>query len=757
MARLGIITCLVSFFLGTFFVIQLLSNPGVSQQRRWLRFPSSQRAGRARYGDIDDDVYLLGVGKADITGPVAEIIFMGYANSEQVGSGLRQRLYSRAFIVGSRENPENRFVYIVLDTVAGDTAIRDGILKGLAELGGEYVHYGQHNLALTGTHSHAGPGAWLNSLIPQISTNGFNKESYQAIVDGTILSIKRAHESLAPGRLSFASGQLDNTSINRSPFAYLANPEEERARYNGDTEKQFSLLRFDREEDDKTIGVLTFYSVHGTSLYRNNTLVSGDNKGVASYLFERGVRHDHRFAKDFVAGFSQSSVGDVSPNIEGAFCEDTGLPCKFEDSTCNGKAVLCHGRGPFFREKDEGSKSCFEIGRRQFFAALNLYGKMDRQTVRGSSAVSSFHTFQDFSKYKFISPFNKSRELTSCSAALGFAFAGGTTDGPGYFDFTQNGTDSPSTRNPLWNFARDLLHPPTKQQKECHSPKKILLDVGELHFPYQWTPNIVDIQLLRVGQVVIIVSSGEVSTMAGRRWREAVAKTAKHALDISEPIVLLGGPANTYVHYITTEEEYGIQRYEGASTLHGPHTLAAHVNLTLTYLPNLAEDATSLPPVPPGPSPEVNTNRSMSFILPVVLDTPPIQKNFGDVLSGPSSDQVFRPGDIVKTKFVAANPRNNFRLEGTFAAVERQTGRNTWEVVRDDSDWNLVYHWGRKSPGLSSSAVTIEWEIENDYYSIGSPRVQSGTYRMIYYGDAKGWDGKIRGFKGTGPSFKVSA
>lgn len=34
--------------------------------------------------------------------------------------------------------------------------------------------------------------------------------------------------------------------------------------------------------------------------------------------------------------------------------------------------------------------------------------------------------------------------------------------------------------------------------------------------------------------------------------------------------VVIAGPANTYGHYVTTREEYGIQRYEGASTLYGP-------------------------------------------------------------------------------------------------------------------------------------------------------------------------------------------
>ncbi len=142
------------------------------------------------------DKYLIGVGKADITGPVVEINFAGYASSEQVGSGLRQRLYSRAFIVGEVGKPQNRFIYLILDTQSGDTAVRNGILEGIAAQGSAYSVYGRSNVAVTGTHSHSGPGAWFNYLLPQITSLGFDKQSYQAIVDGAVLSVKRAHESL---------------------------------------------------------------------------------------------------------------------------------------------------------------------------------------------------------------------------------------------------------------------------------------------------------------------------------------------------------------------------------------------------------------------------------------------------------------------------------------------------------------------------------------------------------------------------------
>ncbi|PGH14028.1 hypothetical protein AJ79_03297 [Helicocarpus griseus UAMH5409] len=758
MARVRIVAVLLGSLAGVLVILQLLLSIESVQVSSWYNY-----SGRSNKLHLEDDVFLLGAGKADITGPVVELNLMGYADTNQVGKGLRQRIYSRAFIVGSSKDPNDCFVYVVLDAHSGDTAVRHGVLEGLAALGGKYSRYGQHNVAITGTHSHAGPGAWLNYLLPQITSLGSNRQSYQAIVDGTLLSIKRAHESLAPGRLSFGSTEVEEGNISRSPYAYLANPEEERKRYDSDVDRTLTLLKFDRLADMKTIGVLTFFPVHGTSLFGNNTLVAGDNKGVAAYLFERSVYGNAKYADNFVAGFSQANVGDTSPNILGPYCEDgSAAKCSFKDSACGGKTEPCHGRGPYFREDDQGAKSCFEIGRRQYSAARELADKMNSTAtkIHGAGNVAAFHTFHDFSDFTFHSPFNSSRVLNTCSAALGFSFAAGTTDGPGMFDFTQNNTDAPSTDNPFWYLVRNILHTPSKEQKECQEPKTILLDVGSVTVPYAWTPNIVDIQLLRVGQLIIIVSAGESTTMAGRRWKDAIRKSASEYLNIPDPITVLGGPANTYVHYIATEEEYDIQRYEGASTLHGPHTLAAHVNLTLTYLPYLGGSflTKDLPPVPPGPSPPINTNRSLSFIAPVVRDGTPIFKSFGDVISSPDESKEFKPGDVVSTKFVGANPRNNLRLESTFAAIEYQApGSNSWEVVRDDADWTLAYHWERTNTVLGTSEVTIEWRIEDEYYAVGNPRkLKSGIYRMRYYGDSKHINGAITSFEGVGGNFKVT-
>lgn len=151
------------------------------------------------------DEYLLGVGKADITGPVVEINFAGYASLAQVGTGLRQRVYSRAFIIGDVSNPSDRFIYVNIDTQGGDTAVRNGIIEGIQALGPDYAVYGAHNIAVVGTHSHSGPGGWFNYLLPQVTSLGFDRQSYQAIVTGAVLSVQRAHESLTEVKASWST------------------------------------------------------------------------------------------------------------------------------------------------------------------------------------------------------------------------------------------------------------------------------------------------------------------------------------------------------------------------------------------------------------------------------------------------------------------------------------------------------------------------------------------------------------------------
>jgi len=104
-----------------------------------------------------------------------------------------------------------------------------------------------------------------------------------------------------------------------------------------------------------------------------------------------------------------------------------------------------------------------------------------------------------------------------------------------------------------------------------HGPKPIVLHLGKMNPPIM--TSFLPLQILKIGNVGIVGIPGEITTMAGRRLRETCA-TALKEYNITD--VVLTGYANEYSQYITTKEEYDEQHYEGASTLFGPHTLAAY-------------------------------------------------------------------------------------------------------------------------------------------------------------------------------------
>lgn len=238
--------------------------------------------------------------------------------------------------------------------------------------------------------------------------------------------------------------------------------------------------------------------------------------------------------------------------------------------------------------------------------------------------------------------------------------------------------------------------------------------------------------------------------MSGRRWKEAIHDSAASTIlsDSSspDPIVVIGGPANSYTHYIATPEEYGIQRYEGASTLYGPYTLNAYINLTLSHLPFLSPTSVSQPP--PGPLPPNNVNKSLSFITGVVYDGHPLFTSYGDIKNDVSPSYPLSSSPVITATFIGANPRNNLHLESTYASIEMFIPETSkWNRVRDDSDWSLIFEWKKVSEILGTSEVTITWETEE--------WAQQGRYRIRYFGDSKVVGGAITPFEGVSAVFEL--
>jgi neutral ceramidase len=83
------------------------------------------------------------------------------------------------------------------------------------------------------------------------------------------------------------------------------------------------------------------------SYYVTLTLLINNNNSYAAIKFEQAMNPPESptgMPTGFVAAFSQTNMGDVSPNTEGAKCLDTGLPCDYKLSTCNGRNEMCIAR-----------------------------------------------------------------------------------------------------------------------------------------------------------------------------------------------------------------------------------------------------------------------------------------------------------------------------------------------------------------------------------------------------------------------------
>src|SRR6185436_18607806 len=86
----------------------------------------------------------------------------------------------------------------------------------------------------------------------------------------------------------------------------------------------------------------------------------------------------------------------------------------------------------------------------------------------------------------------------------------------------------------------------------CQSEKPIVLTMGTMQ-PYPWTPEVLPLQIVRLGNLALVATPFEPTTMAGRRLREAVeAELMRLGVDH----VVIAGLSNAYAGYVATREEY---------------------------------------------------------------------------------------------------------------------------------------------------------------------------------------------------------
>ncbi|HOD13625.1 MAG TPA: neutral/alkaline ceramidase [Spirochaetota bacterium] len=658
-------------------------------------------------------VYLIGSGIYDITGPAGEIVMMGFAVSEQKTAGIHLRLRSRAFVVG---DDTKRVVFVSADLGQLFQMVKVKLCEKIAANSELAKYYNTRNILLSATHTHNGPGGFSGYFLYDVTVNGFVKQNFNAIVDGIYQSILRAHNNVKPGKVLVNEGTIDGCGGNRAVEAYNNNPAAERARYDSITDKTMTLLKFVGLDGDE-IGMVNWYGVHPDSIGPENKLISGDNKGWASYLFEKDKGADYLASKSFVAAFAQASAGDVTPNIG-------------------------FGQAPPSVTL-EGNPSLNNAVMKQYNKAKELYAGATKEL---SGSVDFRHEWVDMRTL-----YVESAGCTTCAAGMGASFSAGSPyDNPSPSPLFPNGTTVNSVQwsedagkaalSTLLGGVFAFAWPATNNEayKACQAEKPVLIPTGVAHLNINgptMTPQIMPLQVLKIGNLAIVAVPTEVTTMAGRRIKNTVtAELSAAGVDTS----VIASLANSYASYLATREEYAKQWYEGACTQFGPNELAAFQQ----EYTKLCRAIVSGADVPAGPAPEDVTGQTVDFTAKVVLDDKPLGKNFGSVMTQPSAS--YAKGSIVSVQYWGGHPNNNLQTQGSFLVVEKLSG-NSWVPVAYDWDPDTTYRWERNS--ISYSKITITWNTKN---------AAAGTYRIRHKGHWKsGWTGKISPYEGVSKSFDV--
>jgi neutral ceramidase len=643
----------------------------------------------------------IGIGKYDITGPSAEVTFMGMSKLSQRGKGIHSRLFSRAYVIEDLDNGKS-VVLVVADMGMCFQALQQAVIKKLRnykpfKVNGKYI-YSEKNVLISGNHTHSGPGGYSNyfvynlAMIDLHAMSGFNGQNFDCIADGIFRSIVDAHLNKRKGKILMAKGDLEDCGKIRSVPAYKNNPEIDETAIDPDNTvepfyREMTLLKF-LDENNEPMGSLNWFALHPTNMGEKNRLISGDNKGYAEELMEKRY-------KGVISAFANSCCGDISPNV------GFGRPDGVHDF-----------------------QRCKAFGTKQFQKAVELFKDKSAEELTGG--IDYRQTFVDMSHCAI-----EGTDKRTWPAAFGLAMTKGSMEdslGPGRWP---EGTRKPEYfKDPeeeltLERFIVGLLG--IKWPKDIpqdyvdgHGNKPIFIHLGLSKYKgHPLVPNILPLQMITLGNLVIIAHPGEMTTVAGCRLRNTVRDVLDEAsTGIKHAVVATYSGA--FSSYTTTREEYDMQHYEGASTLFGPWTLDAYLQENKKLALAIKEDKT----VPRGPTPPNLSQLYRQRITGVRPEQEPPGSKFGDV-EGHQPGGPFRKGDTVEISFWGGNPNNDLKTGDSYLEIQKKFNGH-WRTVYTDREYCTIFHWKRRNP---SSVVTIEWMIPEE--------TKAGTYRICYSGHWK--------------------
>lgn len=529
-------------------------------------------------------MYQAGWGRQEIGISPHGYAMHGFGQPGHRAYGQETPLYARSLVLIDTEG--QAVIFCCLDLGYVTQAMRAGAVERLQQHLGE--KFNEAGFVLTCTHTHSGPGGCSHDVLYNLVTPGFVPEHLEAVILATVDSVVEAWQSTAPTELSLASAPFDEAvpvAWNRSLNAWNRNPDVPRYR-EGENHKalelQMQVLRLSRAGQVQSL--LSLFGVHATCLGNSLDRHDGDNKGYAAVQAEQQLSACG--VSDAVAIFAQGTAGDVSPHYHGP----QALKRRRQ---LTGRAEYAYAA---------------ENGRYQSELAMSIVAAPNQLTITG--AIDSVLTYVDFaSVHADPAMANGEMQAWTSDPCHGVSFFAGTpVDGLGVSPPLAAVMRVGARMLRRWRMSPLSRLSPSERQYYQHlydvqGPKDILMESGRkqaLGLPLTrlslpdavdplvaelkrqaligavnesaLVPTVLPLQIIILGQLALVCCPGEFTTTAGRRLLDTVMKRlAPRGIEQ----VLICTYCNDYMGYVTTNEEYQEQAYEGGHTIFGQWTLAA--------------------------------------------------------------------------------------------------------------------------------------------------------------------------------------
>ena len=484
-------------------------------------------------------MYNIGAAKKDITIFKENCGMLGYGMFHNVVKAVETQLFVRAFVI---QKEDKKVAFINAEICFPTLALKDSVVEKLKEKTKGWSH---DNIMLTAQHTHSAPGGFTHYFFYNITVSGFHQDIFDTYVKGITEAVIEAEKRIRPSAIFINKGLFDeNTEVafNRSLKPYNSNPEVEPKLKKHEShlalDREMKMLRFEGV-DGQPIGCVNWFGVHTTSISNDNTRICSDNKGYAATYLENTLNELHPGKEQIISIFAQDTAADVTPNYiwdwkkrwtRGKFKDD------FESARFNGKLQY------------EKALDIFDHA----MAGKEVVGDLDYETI-----------YVDLSQVNVDSEFAGGRiNQRTAKACLGVSFLEGTREGPGMPKVFGLFSRLAYAVAKLYRKAIHSWFMPYEERMEMfhtfrsQHPKAAVLEMGTGHIlgtkhirkliipafidpvikffkhldrtgftkAKPWSPQILPLQIMIIGNLAIVALPCEMTTIAGQRLRNTVKK-----------------------------------------------------------------------------------------------------------------------------------------------------------------------------------------------------------------------------------------